>query len=234
MGTQRGFRLLNVFTGFFVAVLVVVPPLGSKFIALWTLNVPGGTLVFPLAFLINGVLTEVYGFDRSRRLIWIGMGCQFFAALVFWLVGIWPAAPFWHHQGAYDTVIGVVPRITLGSFTAYFCGEFIKSTMQSKMKFTQEGRGGLALGWRFIASSLTGELVDSVVFMLIAFGGTMPLADLMTTMLTIWLIKVLYEILLLPFALWLANRVKTIEGLDKVDRPEETNYNPFASFLKWD
>jgi uncharacterized integral membrane protein (TIGR00697 family) len=234
METNRGFKLLNVFTGFFAATLVLVPSLGSKFISIWTLNVPGGTLIFPLTFIINGMLTEVYGFERSRRLIWIGMGCQFLAAMMWWLVGVWPAAPFWHNQEAYDAVIGVVPRITLGSFTAYFCGEFIKSTMLSKMKFAQGGRGGLAQGWRFIASSVVGELVDSIIFMLVGFGGIVAAGDMVTTILTLWLLKVLYEILLLPFSIWLANRIKRIEGTDKIDQPAETNYNPFASFLKWD
>src|SRR6185312_13735009 len=101
METQRGFKLLNLFTGFFVAVLVVVPPLGSKLVAIGPLILPGGTLIFPLTFIINGVLTEVYGFARSRRLIWIGMGCQFFAALMFWLIGIWPEAPSEQKQDAY-------------------------------------------------------------------------------------------------------------------------------------
>src|SRR4051812_4734959 len=127
MEPPRGFKLLNVFTGIFIAVLVVVPPLGSKLIALGPLVIPGGTLVFPLTFIITGVLTEVYGFERSRRLIWIGMGCQFFAALMFWLVGVWPEAPSEQKQDAYLAVLGVVPRITLGSFAAYFLGEFLKN-----------------------------------------------------------------------------------------------------------
>jgi queuosine precursor transporter len=234
MGTPGHFKLLNVFTGLFVAILVIVPPLGSKFIAFWTLNVPGGTLVFPLTFVIIGVLTEVYGFERSRRLIWIGMGCQFFSALIFWLVGIWPAAPFEQKQAAYMAVLGLVPRITLGSFTAYFCGEFVKSGLLSKMKFTQQGRGGTAQVWRFISSSVVGEFIDSAIFITIGFGGTVATRDILTLILTLWLVKLLYEILLLPFTLWLANRVKKIEGIDKIDQPDEVNYNPFASFLKWD
>ena len=234
MEGQRGFKLLNVFTGIFVAVLVVVPPLGSKLIAIGPLVIPGGTLVIPLTFIINGVLTEVYGFERSRRLIWIGMGCQFFAALMFWLVGIWPEAPAEQKQDAYLAILGVVPRITLGSFAAYFLGEFLKSAMMSKMKFAQGGRLGWLQTWRFVASSLVGEFVDSVVFIFIAYGGTQPIADLVKIVLAIWVIKVGYEVVALPLSIWVANRVKAVEGIDRIDRPEETNYNPFASFLKWD
>lgn len=234
METHRGFKLLNIFTGFFVAVLVVVPSLGSKFIAIGPFDFPGGTLIFPLTFIINGVLTEVYGFARSRRVIWIGMGCQFMAALMWWLVGVWPSAPFWHNQDAYAAILGVVPRITLGSFTAYFCGEFVKSMMLSKMKFAQGGRRGLIQSWRFIASSVVGEFVDSAVFMTVAFAGTQSVTSLVKLALTLWIAKIIYEAVALPLSIWISNRVKQIEGVDKIDKPEETNYNPFASFLKWD
>lgn len=228
---NRHFKLLNVFTGLFVVVLVIVPSLGSKFIAVGPFNFPGGTLIFPIIFIVNGVLTEVYGFARSRRVIWIGMGCQFLAALMWWLVGVWPADPSWHNQTAYDAILGVVPRITLGSFSAYFCGEFVKSAMLSKMKFAQAGRRGLMQGWRFIASSVVGELVDSAVFMTVAFAGTQETGHLAVMALNLWTFKILYEVAALPLSVWLANRVKQIEGVDQIDRPEQTNYNPFASFL---
>ena len=162
------------------------------------------------------------------------IGCQVFAAVAFWLVGVWPAAPFWKNQDDYMAILGIAPRIALASLTAYFCGEFVKSVLLSKMKFAQEGRRGIVQAWRFVASSVAGEFVDSIVFMLVAFAGVLAASDMVTTILTLWLIKVLYEILALPFSLRFANWVKKIEGVDKIDRPEETNYNPFASFLKWD
>lgn len=230
----RGFKLLNVFTGFFIAVLVVVPSLGSKFIAIGPFNFPGGTLIFPATFIINGVLTEVYGYNRSRRVIWIGMGCQVLAATMWWLVGIWPADPSWHNQNAYDAILGVAPRITLGSVTAYFCGEFVKSGLLSKMKFAQQGRRGIFQGWRFIASSIAGEFVDSAVFMVVAFAGVQEIGHLVAMALTLWIFKIVYEMLALPLSIWVANRVKQIEGVDKIDQPGEINYNPFASFLNWD
>jgi hypothetical protein len=228
----KNFKLLNMFTGIFVAVLVVVPTLGAKFIAVGPFNFPGGTLIFPLVFIVNGVLTEVYGFARSRRVIWIGLACQALAALSWWLVGIWPAAPFWHNQSAYATVLGVAPRITLASFSAYLCGEFIKSTSLSKMKFMQQGRRGLAQSWRFIASSIVGEFVDSAVFMTVAFAGTISAADFVKTAVTLWIAKVIYEALALPVTVRFSNWVKKFENMDKIDKPEETNYNPFTIFSK--
>jgi queuosine precursor transporter len=234
MEMQRGFKLLNIFTGFFVAVLVVVPSLGAKFVAVGPFNFPGGTLIFPLVFIINGVLTEVYGFARSRRVIWIGLVCQALAALAWWLVGIWPAAPFWHNQEAYASVLGVAPRITLASFLAYFCGEFIKSTLLSIMKFRQGGRRGWVQSWRFIASSIVGEFVDSAVFMSVAFAGTIPASDFLETTITLWIAKVIYEAVALPVTVRFSNWVKKFEDVDKMDRPEETNYNPFGGFSKGD
>jgi uncharacterized integral membrane protein (TIGR00697 family) len=227
-GNQH-FKLLYAFTGLFVAVLVVVPTLGAKFIAIGPFSFPGGTLIFPLTFVVNGILTEVYGFARSRRVIWIGLGCQFLAAVAWWLVGVWPADPAWRNQAAYDAILGLAPRITLGSFTAYFCSEFVKSMILSKMKFAQAGRRGLRQGWRFMASSVVGELVDSAVFVTVAFGGMQETRHLAAVALTIWVFKIIYETIALPASVWIANRVKQIEGVDKIDRPGETNYNPFAS-----
>jgi uncharacterized PurR-regulated membrane protein YhhQ (DUF165 family) len=116
--------LLTVFTGLFVAVLVLIPSLSSKFIALGPVNLPAGTLIFPIAFILNTLLTEVYGYARTRLITWTAIGCQIFAALSYWIAGVWPSAPFWTDQAAYMTILGVAPRITLASFSAFFCGEF--------------------------------------------------------------------------------------------------------------
>src|SRR5262249_44922243 len=121
---ERDLKLFSIFTGIFVTVLVLVPPLASKFIAIGPFTLSGATVIFPIAFIFNDVLTEVYGYALSRRVIWTGMACQILAAFSFWLVGVWPAAPFWHNQEAYMTILGVAPRIALASLTAYFCGEF--------------------------------------------------------------------------------------------------------------
>ena len=218
---------LPVLTGFFVAVLLLTPPLDAKFIALGGLSVPGATLLFPVAFVLNDVLTEVYGYARSRRVIWTGMACQVLAAVRFWLVGRWPAAGFWHHQEAYATILGIVPRIALASLAAYLSGEFANSFVLSRMKFAQRGRLGISQSWRFLASTLVGEGVDSVVFTSGAFLGTLPGRDLLATMVTIYLVKVAVEVLALPASTRLANWLKRAEGFDQLDDPAATRYNPF-------
>src|SRR5437667_4095156 len=162
---ERDLKLFSIFAGIFVAVLVLVPSVGSKFIAIGPFNINGATLIFPITFIFNDLLTETYGYARSRRIIWTGLGCQILAALTYWVVEIWPAAPFWHNQEAYAIILGSAPRITLASLSAYFCGEFANSVILSKMKYWAKGERGWRQAWRFVASTIVGEGVDSVVFM---------------------------------------------------------------------
>jgi queuosine precursor transporter len=138
-----------------------------------------------------------------------------------------PAAPFWHNEQAYATILGIVPRIALASLIAYFSGEFANSFVLSRMKYAQNGRTGLSQGWRFLASTLVGEAVDSVAFMGIAFLGVLPAQALVRTLLTIYLLKVAIEVIALPGSTRLANWLKRVEAFDQVDDPAVTRYNPF-------
>lgn len=217
----------TVITAIFVMILVLVPSVASKFVAVGPINLSGATLFFPITFIINDVLTEVYGFKASRQVIWIGLASQIFTAAIYWLVCTLPSAPFWHDQKAFETILGVAPRITLASFVAYVCGEFANSIIISKMKYSQAGAKGARQAWRFVASTIAGEAVDSIVFLSIGFWGTIPPADLIATMLTIYCVKVTYEVLALPLSTRLANWLKTVECVDVTDTPADTNYNPF-------
>jgi uncharacterized integral membrane protein (TIGR00697 family) len=229
---EQGFRFYSVFAGIFVTALVLVPSTASKFIAIGPVSISGATLIFPIVFIFNDLLTEVYGYSRSRRIIWTGMACQILASFTYWLVGVWPAAPFWHAQEAYDTILASTPRITLASLIAYFFGEFANSVVLSKMKYNQAGRRGFVQAWRFVASTAVGEAFDSAIFMTIGFAGVLAVGDLLSTMLTIYLAKVAYEVVALPVSIRCANLVKRLEGVDAIDRPAETNYNPFAAFFR--
>lgn len=110
--------LFNAITALYVAILVLVPSVASKFIALGAVNISGATLFFPITYIFNDILTEVYGYSSSRQIIWLGFAAQVLTAFAYWLVGIMPAAPFWHNQTAYDTILGIAPRITLASLMA--------------------------------------------------------------------------------------------------------------------
>lgn len=203
--------------------------MSSKFIALGPLTIVGSTLIFPITFIFNDVLTEVYGFRRSRMIIWTGMAMQIFAAFFYFIIDVWPAAPFWQNQEAYSTILGQAPRIVLASLTAYFFGEFANSIVLSKLKYKQDGKRGTAQASRFVWSTIAGEGLDSFLFMTVAFLGVMPTKELFQIALTIWGIKVLYEIIALPLSMKIANWVKKVEGVDVIDAPQSTDYNPFST-----
>ncbi|MBI5171631.1 MAG: queuosine precursor transporter [Candidatus Melainabacteria bacterium] len=219
--------LFNAITALYVAILVLVPSVASKFIALGPVNISGATLFFPVTYIFNDILTEVYGYSRSRQIIWLGFAAQILTAFAYWLVGIMPAAPFWHNQTAYDTILGIAPRITLASLMAYIMGEFVNSVILSRLKFAQGGQSGIPQASRFVLSTIAGEAVDSIVFLGIAFYGTMAFKDLVETALTIYVAKVLYEIVALPVSMRLAQYLKRVEHVDQIDNPSTTNYSPF-------
>lgn len=225
-GLQHHKMLLGILAGVYCTTLVLIPSLSSKFIAIGPLNIVGSTLIFPISFIFNDILTEVYGYERSRRIIWTGFACSALAALMYYLVQIWPAAPFWDNQAAYDAILGQAPRIVLASLSAYFVSEFINSYILSRMKHAQKGKRGFSQGTRFVVSTIFGEAADSVVFMTVAFYGVMANNDLVNTILTIWAVKVAYEVIALPISVPLSNWVKAQEGFDQIDDPKSTNYTP--------
>lgn len=227
IATSANGKYLPILAGVFTAVLVLIPSLSSKFVTIFGLTVVGSTLVFPIVFILNDIFTEVYGFSRTRVIIWTGMLMQIVAAFLYWLVEVLPAPDFWANQDAYQSILGQSFRIVLASLTAYFFGEFANSLIVSKLKYKQGGKQGGAQAYRFVASTIVGEGLDSLLFMMIAFFGTMPTGDLFKVVVTIWAVKVIYEVAMLPVSMRIANFIKSAEGLDKIDAPNETNYNPF-------
>jgi uncharacterized integral membrane protein (TIGR00697 family) len=224
-------KFINIITGVYVGALVLVPSMASKFISIGPFSMVASTLVFPITFIANDVLTEVYGYTRSRKIIWTGLTCQIFAAIMYWLIKVWPYPDFWTNQQAYETILGTAPRIAVASLSAYFFGEFANSLVLSKMKFSQDGRKGIRQGWRFVASTIVGEAVDSIVFSAIAFSWVLPFKEVVNISITIWAFKVLYEIVALPLSIPFANWLKKAEGIDQIDQPSLTSYNPFAVFF---
>src|SRR3989344_6640774 len=207
----------------FVAVLMISNTTGVKIIQLGPFVVSGAIFVFPISYIFGDILTEVYGYKASRKIIWSGFAALILMSFCYWLVKILPAATFWEHQEAYETILGAVPRITLASMIAYFGGEFSNSFVLSRMKVAMNGRH---LWMRTIGSTVVGEGVDSIIFVMIAFGGTMPLSGLFTIIFSIYLIKVIFEIIATPFTYIIVNKLKHAEGVDVYDR--NISYNPFA------
>lgn len=221
------FPLLPVITGMFVTILVLTPSAASKFIAIGPYTIVGATLFYPFSYLFNDILTEVYGYAYSRRIIWIGLGAQLFSAGIYSLIQVLPAPSFWHNQDAYDAILGQAPRIVFASMVAYFFGEFVNSFTLSRMKFVQNGKVGFHIAFRFVLSTIFSEFVDSVIFLGGSFYGSIPNADLIRTMLTIWIVKSLYEVVMLPATIPVVSWIKRRESTDTIDDPHTTNYTPF-------
>lgn len=224
---QRDFKYISVITGFFATILVLATIASAKVFSIGPFALPGGTIIFPILFIFNDFLTEVYGYARSRQIIWTGLGCQAFAGLTLYVITALPPASFWHGQEAFAQILGFVPRVAVAGLCAYFSGELLNSFVLSKMKFFAAGARGLRQGWRFVASTMVGEAADSIVFMTIAFLGAIPFKNLVMTIITLYVVKVLYEIVALPASVPFSNWMKRVEGVDHIDTPETTNYNPF-------
>lgn len=207
----------------FVAVLMVSNTVGTKIIQLGSLTLAGAIFVFPISYIFGDILTEVYGYRASRKIIWSGFGALIFMVLAYWFVQILPPAPFWQNQSAYEAILGGVPRIVLGSILAYFAGEFCNSYVLSRMKVRMNGR---RLWARTIGSTIIGEGVDSVIFGVVAFAGLIPNHNLLVLIASGYLVKVLYEVAATPLTYIIVNKLKKAEGIDVYDRG--IDYNPFA------
>lgn len=219
---REGYSLaFVVVVALFVTTLITANITAVKLVGFFGLVLPAAVIVFPISYILGDVLTEVYGYRAARRIIWLGFLCNLVAVVAIVLGGILPAAPFWQDQQAYETILGLTPRLLAASFIAYLVGEFANSFVLAKMKIATNGR---FLWSRTIGSTLVGEGLDSLVFILLAFVGTIPAADMILAIVTQWLFKSLYEVLATPLTYLVVNRLKRSEGMDVYDR--DTRFNP--------
>jgi hypothetical protein len=208
----------------FVTALITANIIAVKVVEVRGIQVPAGTLtLFPISYIFGDVLTEVYGFRRARQVIWLGFACNLLAVIAIYLGGVLPAAPFWQDQAAYDTILGFTGRLLLASFAGYLVGEFVNSFVLSRLKLVTRGRW---LWSRTISSTVFGQLVDTAIFITIAFGGVLPNDALRTTFLHAWLVKVAYETLATPLTYWIVGYLKRVDVSDVYDR--DTDFNPFT------
>ncbi|HKX30155.1 MAG TPA: queuosine precursor transporter [Blastocatellia bacterium] len=180
-------------------------------------------LFFPLSYLFGDILTEVYGYARSRRVIWAGFGGLIFAAFMSWVVVKMPPAPGWKGQEAYEMIFGNTPRIVFSSLVAFWAGEFTNSFVLAKMKVAMEGR---RLWTRTIGSTIAGEAVDSLIFYPLAFGGIWSTAQVVDVMILNYGLKVGWEVLATPITYQIVGFLKRVEHEDYYDR--NTDFNPFT------
>ncbi len=216
-------RYFDLIMAVFVSVLLISNIASTKILVLWKFTFDGGTLLFPLTYIFGDVLTEVYGFARSRRVIWTGFFAALLMSVVLMIVQALPPAPDWPNQAAFESVLGLTPRIVLASLLAYFAGEFSNSLVLARLKVKTKGR---FLWLRTIGSTILGEGIDTTIFCLIAFYGIFPNDVLWAIILSNYIFKVGIEILFTPATYSIVRFLKKKEGIDHYD--VKTNFNPFA------
>lgn len=219
---SRQFRYYDLLVSAFVAVLLVSNIVAPKFIALGPFRFSGAQLLFPLTYIFGDIFTEVYGYAGGRKAIWNG----FFASAVLtglsMLIVALPPSPDWPHQAAYETVLGFLPRLMAASLIAYWAGEFANSFVMARMKVMTNGR---YLWTRTIGSTAVGQLVDTVLVMVLAFAGVMATRDIVIAIFSGYGLKVLYEAAMTPVTYAIVNGLKRAEGVDILD--VNTDFNPF-------
>jgi uncharacterized integral membrane protein (TIGR00697 family) len=207
----------------FITCLITANITAVKLVQVFGLVVPAAIVIFPISYIAGDVLTEVYGYRQARLVIWLGFLCNLVTVIAIWLGQVLPAASFWDGQAAYERILGYTPRLLLASFLAYLVGEFANAFVLAKMKIATRGRW---LWTRTIGSTLVGQALDSLVFITLAFVGTIPLAGLVSSIVTQWLVKSAYEAAATPATYWVVSFLKRQEELDVYDY--ETDFNPLS------
>ncbi len=224
------FRNFDIVMAAFVAILLLSNVIGAAKLAqldlpLWGTAVFGaGILFFPVSYVIGDVLTEVYGYARARRCIWVGFGALIFMAFMSWVVVALPPADGWPNQAAYEAVFGQVWRIVVASILGFWAGELVNSFVLAKMKILTKGK---YLWSRTISSTFFGQAVDSLIFYPVAFLGIWTTEQVITVMITNWLLKVLWEVVLTPVTYVVVGTLKKREGVDIYD--DGTDFTPFKA-----
>lgn len=218
---EKGSPWFVVIVAIFITCLITANIIAVKLISLYGFILPAAIVIFPLSYIIGDVLTEVYGYRQARRVIWLGFFCNFIAVVAIWLGQMLPSASFWDGQASYERILGYAPRLLLASFLAYLVGEFSNAFVLAKMKIATKGRW---LWFRTIGSTLIGQGLDSTVFIILAFAGTIPLTALFSAVVIQWLAKSLYEAVVTPVTYVVVAFLKRREGLDVYDH--DTKFNP--------
>lgn len=219
---SKSFKHLDTITVLFVTVLLISNITSTKIVNLGPFTFDGGTILFPLSYIFGDVLTEVYGYGRSRKVIWLGFISALLLSITLIIVGALPPAAEWTNQEAYEQILGLTPRIVAASLIAYFAGEFSNSLILAKLKILMNGK---RLWVRTISSTLVGQFVDTTIFILIAFTGVFSNDLLLTLIISNYLFKCGVEILFTPATYWLTGWLKQQEREDYYDT--DTDFNPF-------
>jgi len=212
------FMLLGIL---FNVCLITANLLEIKVISIFGITITAGLLVFPISYIINDCIVEVWGFRKARLIIWSGFAMNFFVVLMGQIAVNLPAAPFWEGENSFNFVFNMAPRIVLASLMAFVVGSFLNAFVMSKMKIAH---GGKYFSLRAILSTFAGETADSLIFFPIAFGGLFAWSELFILMGTQIVLKSLYEVVALPITVRVVKKIKEWDNCDTFD--EGISYNP--------
>lgn len=204
----------------FCACLIASNLLETKIIQLGPVTITAGFLVFPVSYIINDCIAEVWGFRKARLIIWLGFLTNFSMLALFQLAAALPSAPFWEGEAAFRFVFGLAPRIAVASLLAFLLGSFLNAYVMSRMKISSRGKHFSA---RAVVSTLAGESADSLIFFPLAFGGLVPVEELLKLMAIQIFAKTAYEIVVLPMTIRIVNVLKQRENMDAYDT--DISYN---------
>ena len=213
------FMLLGIL---FNVCLIAANLLETKVIQVGSITVTAGLLVFPISYIINDCIAEVWGFKKARLIIWSGFAMNFFVVALGLIAVAIPAAPFWEGEEHFDFVFGMAPRIVFASLMAFLVGSFLNAYVMSKMKVASGGKNFSA---RAIISTVVGETADSFIFFPVAFGGIIAWPELLVMMGIQIVLKSMYEVIILPVTIRVVNAIKKIDGSDVYD--QKVSYNIF-------
>lgn len=209
-------RVYELLAGLFVMTLIVSNIASVKMVAIGPLVFDAGTILFPLAYIVGDIVTEVYGYRKMRSLLYVGITTLLLTTVTFWLVGLMPAQVDWHNQSAYDTILGVVWRIVCASIVAIFVGELLNSYVLAMLKIKTKGK---MLWHRLVASSAIGSFVDTTIFSVLAFAGTLSGTAMIQLIGTVCLIKIATEVIISPLTMKMIVFIKKHEKIDTYEQP---------------
>lgn len=199
----------------FCVCLIAANLLETKQICIGPLELTAGLIVFPVSYIINDCMVEVWGYRRARLIIWLGFFMNFLFVLFGFIADVLPGASYWHGQEGFHAIFGLAPRICAASFTAFLVGSFLNAYVMSRMKL--HSNGGKHFSYRAIMSTLVGETGDSVIFFPLALGGVVPWSVMPLLMINQVVLKTVYEIIVLPITIRVVRKLKHIEGEDVYD-----------------
>ena len=199
----------------FCMCLISANLLATKPIAFGPFNITAGRLIFPVSYIVNDCIVEVWGFNKAKLIIWVCFLMNFLFVFFGFLADIIPGAPYWDNEDGFHRLFGLAPRVTLASFLAFLSGSFLNAYVMSVMKVSS---GGRRFSLRAIVSTIVGEAADSLIFFPVALGGLVPWHNLFLMMCWELLLKTLYEIVILPVTIRVVRYMKRAEGVDVYDK----------------